>query len=195
MCAGPRFEYHWQDSNSAQFKKPTKMSAPDYVDCLMTWVQAQLDDENVFPSKIGEFWEEDWASWEAVVKIVFVSRFRQDVCHSSFPFGILILSNLFRFACYLSGVPFPSNFQATIKSILRRLFRVYAHIYNHHFAQICALSIEGESSLKLCFPSNEKRAKTCTLLCTNNEHILICSLLSPDSQLISTHHIVISYSS
>lgn len=26
MCAGPRFEYHWQDG--VHFKKPTKMSAP-----------------------------------------------------------------------------------------------------------------------------------------------------------------------
>lgn len=42
-----------------------------------------------------------------------------------------------------TGVPFPANFQATVKSILRRLFRVYAHIYNHHFAQICALSLEA----------------------------------------------------
>ncbi|PWN50493.1 putative MOB1 protein [Violaceomyces palustris] len=93
MCAGPRFEYHWQDANSQLYKKPTKMSAPEYVDCLMNWVQNQLDDEALFPSKIG--------------------------------------------------VPFPKDFQATVKSILRRLFRVYAHIYNHHFAQICALSIEA----------------------------------------------------
>ncbi|CAD6898672.1 unnamed protein product [Tilletia laevis] len=93
MCAGPRFEYQWQDPSSAQFKKPTKMSAPEYVDHLMNWVQAQLDDEAVFPSKIG--------------------------------------------------VPFSDNFRSTIMSILRRLFRVYAHIYNHHFAQICALSIEA----------------------------------------------------
>lgn len=43
----------------------------------------------------------------------------------------------------LAGVPFPPNFQATVKSILRRLFRVYAHIYNHHFAHVCALSVEA----------------------------------------------------
>lgn len=93
MCAGPRFEYHWQDANSALYRRPTKMSAPEYVDCLMNWVQAQLDDEELFPSKVG--------------------------------------------------VPFPENFAAVVKSILRRLFRVYAHIYNHHFAQVCALSIEA----------------------------------------------------
>lgn len=33
----------------------------------------------------------------------------------------------------------------TAKTILRRLFRVYAHIYHSHFDQISALGIEGES--------------------------------------------------
>lgn len=59
----------------------------------MNWVQGMLDDEAIFPSKIG--------------------------------------------------VPFPKTFHSTIKSIVRRLFRVYAHLYNHHFAQLCALSIEA----------------------------------------------------
>jgi MOB kinase activator 1 len=59
---------------------------------LMNWVQSLLDDESVFPSKLG--------------------------------------------------VPFPKDFPHTIKSIVRRLFRVYAHLYNHHFAQLCALSVE-----------------------------------------------------
>lgn len=53
-----------------------------------------------------------------------------------------------------TGVSFPKNFQATIKSIVRRLFRVYAHLYNHHFAQLCALSIEGAS---LSSPSREQK--------------------------------------
>jgi MOB kinase activator 1 len=34
----------------------------------------------------------------------------------------------------------------TAKTILRRLFRVYAHIYHSHFDQICALGIEGQSA-------------------------------------------------
>lgn len=43
MSAGPKYEYHWSDG--VQFKKPVKVSAPEYVDYLMTWVQNQLDDE------------------------------------------------------------------------------------------------------------------------------------------------------
>lgn len=43
------------------------------------------------------------------------------------------------------GKRFPPTFMTTAKTILRRLFRVYAHIYHAHFDQICALGIEGES--------------------------------------------------
>ncbi|KAI0036785.1 Mob1/phocein [Vararia minispora EC-137] len=41
------------------------------------------------------------------------------------------------------GVPFPRNFKETVRMIVRRLFRVYAHIYSNHFDQICALGIEA----------------------------------------------------
>lgn len=70
-------------------------SRTDYVEALMNWVQGQLENEELFPSKIG--------------------------------------------------VPFPRTFHQTVKSIMRRLFRVYAHLYNHHFPQLCALSLEGPS--------------------------------------------------
>jgi hypothetical protein len=81
IIAGPKYEYHWADGQTV--KKPIKCSAPKYIDYLMTWVQDQLDDESLFPSKIG--------------------------------------------------VKFPPNFQFIVKTILKRLFRVYAHIYHQHF--------------------------------------------------------------
>ena len=59
----------------------------------MTWVQSQLDDETLFPSKIG--------------------------------------------------VPFPKNFLAIAKTILKRLFRVYAHIYHSHFNVVVSLNEEA----------------------------------------------------
>ncbi|RUO96320.1 mps one binder kinase activator-like 1B-like protein [Jimgerdemannia flammicorona] len=90
MSAGPKYEYHWSEGSS----KPKKVSAPDYVDLLMTWVQKELDDENIFPCKIG--------------------------------------------------VPFPPNFiKSHIRTILKRLFRVYAHIYHSHFKEIVALGEEA----------------------------------------------------
>ncbi|KAL5479176.1 hypothetical protein EMCRGX_G022666 [Ephydatia muelleri] len=91
MSAGPKYEYHWADGTTV--KKPIKCSAPKYIDYLMTWVQEQLDDENIFPSKIG--------------------------------------------------VSFPKNFLTIAKTILKRLFRVYAHVYHAHFDDIIELQEEA----------------------------------------------------
>lgn len=41
------------------------------------------------------------------------------------------------------GVPFPSNFQQTIRTIFKRLYRIYAHIYCHHYAVIRGLGLEA----------------------------------------------------
>lgn len=40
------------------------------------------------------------------------------------------------------GVPFPKNFLQITKTILKRLFRVYAHIYHAHFEKVCQLEEE-----------------------------------------------------
>lgn len=91
MNAGPKYEYHWCDG--IQFTKPVQVSAPQYVDYLMTWIQNQLDDESMFPTRIGS--------------------------------------------------PFPKTFLGTIKTIFKRLFRVYAHIYLTHFSKLVELKEEA----------------------------------------------------
>lgn len=119
----PRYEYLWEDG--AKYRRPTKLPAPEYVDALMNWAQGLLDDESVFPNKIG-----------AIYSLPVASRYF-----------------LIRSSC--TGVPFPRNFRDTVRTIVRRLFRVYAHIYSNHFDQICALGIEGalfNSMVLTCHP-------------------------------------------
>src|ERR1700722_15825351 len=106
---GTRYEYLWEDG--VKYRRPTKLPAPQYVDALMNWVQNLLDDEAVFPNKIGST--------------------QSPSCASEY------LNNM------SVGVPFPKNFRDTVRTIIRRLFRVYAHIYSNHFDHICALGIEG----------------------------------------------------
>ncbi|KAF7258443.1 hypothetical protein EG68_04282 [Paragonimus skrjabini miyazakii] len=91
MSAGPKYEYHWADGQTV--KKPLKCSAPRYVNCLMVWIQRHLEDEAIFPSKIG--------------------------------------------------APFPRDFLNVVKVILKRLFRVYAHIYHQHFSKVRDLQEEA----------------------------------------------------
>ena len=111
MSAGPKYEYHWADGQTV--KKPIKCSAPKYIDYLMTWVQDQLDDENLFPSKIG----------------------MHDINHNAFKY-------ILDWTCFI-GVPFPRNFLSIAKTILKRLFRVYAHIYHQHFPEVVQLGEEA----------------------------------------------------
>ncbi|KAH3670347.1 hypothetical protein WICMUC_004843 [Wickerhamomyces mucosus] len=60
--------------------------------------------------------------------------------------------------------PFPPQFQALIKTIMKRLFRIYAHIYCHHFNEIIDLGMN-------------------TLLNTSFKHFL---LFSDEFNLIAT---------
>ncbi|MCJ1298410.1 MOB kinase activator 1B [Hypocenomyce scalaris] len=90
MKATDEFEYLWQDSEN--FRRPTKMPAPEYIEHLMAWVQSNVDNEQMFPSRIG--------------------------------------------------VPFPKTFSALIRQLFKRLYRVYAHIYCHHYPVIVQLGLE-----------------------------------------------------
>lgn len=47
------------------------------------------------------------------------------------------------------GAPFPANFRDVVKTIFKRLFRVYAHIYHSHFQKI--VSLKEEAHLNTCF--------------------------------------------
>ncbi|KAI5800046.1 Mob1/phocein [Geopyxis carbonaria] len=51
MKATDEFEYLWQDQG--KYKRPTKMPAPEYIENLMAWVQANIDNEQIFPSRMG----------------------------------------------------------------------------------------------------------------------------------------------
>mgnify|MGYP002394803576 CR=1 FL=1 len=51
MTAGPRYEYYWADGE--KIKKPIKCTAPEYVEYLMDWIQSTLDDETIFPARVG----------------------------------------------------------------------------------------------------------------------------------------------
>ena len=85
------------------------MSAPEYVEHLMAWVQSNIDNEQMFPSRIGGTY----------------------VQYSSKKMLIVLL-----------GVPFPKGFPSLLRQIFKRLYRVYAHIYCHHYPVIIHLGLE-----------------------------------------------------
>jgi len=52
MSGGPRYEYRWQDEH--KYRKPTALSAPQYMNLLMDWIEVQINNEDIFPTNVGE---------------------------------------------------------------------------------------------------------------------------------------------
>ncbi|CAO2200601.1 unnamed protein product, partial [Urochloa humidicola] len=129
MTAGPKYEYRWADG--VQIKKPIEVSAPKYVEYLMDWIEGQLDDESIFPQKLGTL--------------------------------------------------FPPNFKEVVKTIFKRLFRVYAHIYHSHFQKI--VSLKEEAHLNTCFKH--------FILFTNEFGLIDKKELAPLQELIES--IIVPY--
>ncbi|KAK6629745.1 MOB-like protein phocein [Polyplax serrata] len=97
MSGGRKFEYLWADG--AKYKKPTQLPAPQYISLLMDWIEAQINDETLFP--------------------------------------------------VTTDIPFPKTFQPLCKKILTRLFRVFVHVYIHHFDRI--VTIGAEPHVNTCY--------------------------------------------
>ena len=71
MSAGPGYKYLWSDND--KYKKPTEVSAPQYISLLFDWVAAQIDDESIFPSAIGVPFPKNF---EEIVKNIMKRLFR-----------------------------------------------------------------------------------------------------------------------
>ncbi|GAB0094606.1 MOB kinase activator-like 3 [Sergentomyia squamirostris] len=97
MSGGPRYEYLWADG--VQYRKPTPLPAPKYIELLMDWVECQINNENLFPVS--------------------------------------------------TDIPFPRSFVTLCRKILTRLFRVFVHVYIHHFDRI--VSIGAEAHVNTCY--------------------------------------------
>ncbi|NXL95725.1 MOB3B kinase, partial [Alectura lathami] len=56
MSGGPKYEYRWQDD--VKYKKPTALPAPQYMNLLMDWIEVQINNEHIFPTRVGKCKEE-----------------------------------------------------------------------------------------------------------------------------------------
>jgi MOB kinase activator 1 len=52
MSAGAKYEYLWADG--VRVKKPTKVSAPQYMDFMFEWIDQQISDPDIFPVDEGK---------------------------------------------------------------------------------------------------------------------------------------------
>lgn len=112
MSAGPCYTYLWADG--VQQVTPISLPASEYVARLLGWVEAQLDDPQLFPE----------ASSTAGSSSTSISSGSGSAeCNP--------------------------KFMRAARNILKRLFRVYAHMYHNHLQNYVAL--HAEAHLNFCF--------------------------------------------
>jgi MOB kinase activator 1 len=82
MSAGTKYEYLWADGVTVV--KPVKVSAPEYVDLLLAWIEGQISDEALFPTSVDRPFSKTFKS--NVVKNIFKRLFRvyAHIYHSHF---------------------------------------------------------------------------------------------------------------
>lgn len=87
MSAGPKYEYHWADGTNV--KAPLKVSAAEYIEYLMTWVESQLNNETIFPSVIGVPFPKTFFS---IIKVIFKRLFRvyAHIYYTHFPHIVML---------------------------------------------------------------------------------------------------------
>jgi MOB kinase activator 1 len=66
-----RFEYLWKDDG--KYKTACKLSAPEYIDMLMSWVEDLIGNEALFPTRDGAVYHR---SFPTVIKNIFRRLFR-----------------------------------------------------------------------------------------------------------------------
>lgn len=71
MTAGVKYEYLWKDG--VRYKKPTRLSAPQYIDNLLNWVSEQISDPALFPVDDSAKFPRNF---RAQVKVIFKRLFR-----------------------------------------------------------------------------------------------------------------------
>eukprot|EP00210_Caulerpa_lentillifera_P001974 g1893.t2 len=81
MKAGRKYEYLWADG--IKYKKPVRLSAPQYMAKLFDWVEDQMDNRELFPTEIGSKFSPEFLD---SVKKIFKRLFRvyAHIYHSHF---------------------------------------------------------------------------------------------------------------
>ncbi|UYV65071.1 MOB3B, partial [Cordylochernes scorpioides] len=162
MSGGPKFEYLWADGN--KYKKPVSLPAPQYISLLMDWIEAQINNEDIFPVKVEistktktssikeKFWNFKKANWNLYQKNTNEDFRKAPTRIKDLEQNWISFKNTIIKAAKVSiprEVPFPKNFIPNCKKILTRLFRVFVHVYIHHFDRL--VSIGAEAHVNTCY--------------------------------------------
>jgi len=108
MSAGASVNYLWRDG--VKVKKPIEVSAPEYVELLMTWSESQLNDETIFPISFGSEYPKNFMP---IVKQIYKRFFRvyAHIYHSHFSRIVRVGAEAHLNTCFKHFIYFVKEFK------------------------------------------------------------------------------------
>lgn len=118
MTAGPKYEYRWADGVTVV--TPIKVSAPEYVDRLMSWTEGQINNDAVFPTSADVAFSKNFKS---TVRQIFKRLFRvyAHIYHSHFDKVVELSAEAHLNTCFKHFVYFVLEFDLIEKKELAPL--------------------------------------------------------------------------
>jgi len=94
----------------SKLKKPTEVSAPEYVELLMTWAESQLNDETIFPISFGSEYPKNFMP---IVKQIYKRFFRvyAHIYHSHFSRIVRVGAEAHLNTCFKHFIYFVKEFK------------------------------------------------------------------------------------
>ena len=139
MSGGPKYEYLWQVrvwrchsqtlrlgllQDEVKHKKPVSLSAPEYICTLIEWVDDIIQNEQLGQGfKIAFFVLQTFSCFSVLTFIGYLGATAL----------ILYIVQVFP---PTDDVPFPKTFKKTCSKVLRRLYRIFVHLYIEHFDRL-----------------------------------------------------------
>jgi len=107
MSAGPKYEYLWADGHNV--KTPLKVSAGEYIEFLMTWVENQLNNEKIFPCALGVPFPKNFMN---IIQVIFKRLFRvyAHIYHTHFQHIMLLSAETHLNTCFKHFIYFIDQF-------------------------------------------------------------------------------------
>ena len=114
MSAGRKYTYLWADGVTV--KTPIKVPAPEYVDYLMEWVDAQISNERLFPvtdGAVGNSGAQYPTNFMSHMKVIFKRLFRvyAHMYHSHFKVFVDLTAEVHLNTCFKRFVFFILEFE------------------------------------------------------------------------------------
>ena len=143
MNASSKTEYYWADDKN--YKDPKMVTAPEYIDFLMEYIETTINDRNIFPVKSNDTPSTSVnpnTTNNTNTKTNTNMKEKKEQKNKNENANEKESESENKKTKEKENRIFPNSFHSVCKKLLRRMARVYGHIYYAHYSILLQLKID-----------------------------------------------------